>query len=85
LVEAGFSDLASLSCFFDADAGLSDFPSLSCFFDAGFVPSSTSFFFSDLGSGTPFFGSFFDPASFSYPPPAFSYSCESFVAYHSDR
>lgn len=75
LVEAGFSDLSSLACFLDAGS------SESCFFDAGFFPSSASFFFSDLGSGTPFFGSFFDPASFSYPPPAFSYSCESFVAY----
>lgn len=42
--------------------------------------NSSSFWASDFGSGAPLVGSFLDPASGSYSPPAFSYSLESFVA-----
>lgn len=60
-------------------------------FDADLSPSSCldslpdvslAFLSSDLGSGAPFLGSFFDPASFSYDPPAASYSLDSSAAYH---
>lgn len=52
-----------------------------------FDQSSVSFFFlpSLLGSGSPFFGSFFEPGSFSYPPPCFSYSLASLDAWTQSR
>jgi hypothetical protein len=42
--------------------------------------SSDFFLLEDLGCGVPFLGSFFDPDSFSYEPPFFSYSFDSLAA-----
>lgn len=40
---------------------------------------------SDFGSGNPLLGSFLEPGSFSYSPPASSYDLASFAAYKASR
>ena len=85
--DAGLSDAAS---FLDAGFSLS---ADAAFLDAGFLlvplslsPAASPFFSSFaflpslFGSGGPDLGSFLDPASFSYPPPSFSYSDDSLDA-----
>lgn len=47
--------------------------------------SSAFFLLDDFGCGVPFLGSFFEPDSFSYEPPFFSYSLDSFAACASDQ
>jgi hypothetical protein len=75
LLALGFCALAGASSslsFCSSEDGL--FASFSsCFSSDFFLPD-------DLGCGVPFFGSFLDPDSFSYEPPFFSYSLESFAA-----
>ena len=77
----GLVSLFLVAAFFPLFAlGLSSFSS---FFPSTFcLASSTSSFFSpsDLCSGAPFFGSFFEPGVGLYPPPWASYSFESFAA-----
>lgn len=73
--------LLALLFFFVSSLALVPFlaPPAGAFFfsaDLGLASDLVSVFFlsSDLGCGAPFLGSFFDPASFSYPPPSASYA-----------
>jgi len=57
----------------------------SSFFSSAFLPDflvSLVFFAPDLGVGSPFSGSFLEPASFSYSPPFFSYSLAIFAPWN---
>jgi hypothetical protein len=82
------SSSSSLSSTSSSASSLSSTSSLSLV-DPGSSPSSASFssicfLLEDFCCGAPFFGSFLVPGSFSYSPPRFSYSLESFVAWMSN-